>query len=153
VRYTFIRPFLDAAQTVLEDVLSEQTPVGEPQLSSKTLAGLGVATIVGITGEADGRLLINMTRESAVGIAQAMNGEDCSELGALGQDTLAELTSMVTGRAISTLNDAGHRLRVSPPTILIGENLTISGLEMETLVVPLETTHGKVVVNIAVTTN
>ncbi len=46
MRYTFIRPFLDAAQTVLEDVLSEQTPVGEPQLSSKTLAGLGVATIV-----------------------------------------------------------------------------------------------------------
>jgi len=153
VRYTFIRPFVDAAQTVLEEVLSERTPAGEPQLSSKTLAGLGVATIVGITGEADGRLLINMTRESALGIAQAMNRGDCSEFDALGQDTLAELTSMITGRAISTLNDVGHQLKVSPPTILIGENLTISGLEMETLVVPLQTTHGEVVVNIAVTTS
>jgi chemotaxis protein CheX len=144
---------VDAAQTVLETVLSERTKPGEPQLSSKTVAGLGVATLVGITGEADGRLLIDMSKESALGIAERMNGREWSELDALGQDTLAELASMITGRAISTLNDAGHSLSVSPPTILIGENLLISGLDLETLVVPLQTSHGEVVVNIAVTTN
>jgi chemotaxis protein CheX len=144
---------VDAAQTVLEQVLSERTNAGEPQLSSKTVAGLGVATIVGITGEAEGRLLIDMSRDSALGIAAVMNGREWPELDSLGQDTLAELASMITGRAISTLNDAGHRLSVSPPTILIGENLIISGLDLETLVVPLQTSQGEVVVNIAVTTN
>ena len=109
--------------------------------------------IVGITGEAEGRVLFDMTPESAVRIAEAMNGETTSELNRLGQDTLAELASMIAGRAITILNDAGHQLQVSPPTLLIGDNVTISNFKLETLVVPLGTAYGDVVVNVAFTTS
>lgn len=153
MRYTYIRPFVDAAQTVLEQVLSHRAIPGEPELSSRTVVSRGVATIVGITGEAEGRLLLDMTPESAIRIAAKMNGEQLTTLDAFAKDTLAELASMITGRAISILNDAGHQLKVTPPTLLVGDNLTISGRELETLVVPLVTPLGEVVVNLAVTTN
>jgi chemotaxis protein CheX len=93
-----------------------------------------------------------MAPGSALGIAGKMNGGDLFELDELSRDTISELASMITGRAVSILNDAGHRLKVSPPTLLTGENVTISNLELEALVVPLHTSHGDVVVNVAIAT-
>ncbi len=152
MRYTYIRPFVDAAQTVLEQVLSAEAAPGEPTLASKSVVSRGVTSIVGVTGEAHGSVLFDMSLASAKAVAEKMNGEPMSEFGDLGKDTLSELASMITGRAISILNDAGHELKVSPPTLLIGDNMTISGLELETLVVPLQTPLGDIVVNVAITT-
>jgi chemotaxis protein CheX len=152
VRYTYIRPFVDAAQTVLEQVLSEPTQTGDLELASQSIVSRGLTTIVGVTGEAEGRVLLDMAPESALGIAGKMNGGELSELDELSRDTISELASMITGRAVSILNDAGHQLEVSPPTLLTGENVTISNLELETLVVPLHTSHGEVVVNVAIAT-
>jgi chemotaxis protein CheX len=152
VRYTYIRPFVDAAQTVLEQVLSERTRAGDLELASQSIVSRGVTTIVGVTGEAEGRVLLDMAPVSALGIAAKMNGGVISELDDLSRDTISELASMITGRAVSILNDAGHQLKVSPPTLLTGDNLTISNLKLETLVVPLHTSHGEVVVNVAIAT-
>ncbi len=152
MRYTYIRPFTEAAQVVLEEVLAGRIAAGDIELSATTVASRGVTTIVGITGEVDGRVLFDMAPDNAVRIAGAMNGNAISELNRLGQDTLAELAGMIVGRAVTMLNDAGHRLQVSPPTLLIGDNLTISNFQLETLVVPLETPYGEVVVNVAFTT-
>lgn len=152
MRYTYIRPFVDAAQTVLEQVLSTEASPGEPTLASKSVVSRGVTSIVGVTGEAHGRVLFDMSLASAMAVAEKMNGEPMSEFGDLGQDTLSELASMITGRAIPILNDAGHELKVSPPTLLMGDKMTISGLQLETLVVPLRTPLGDIVVNVAITT-
>ena len=81
-----------------------------------------------------------------------MNDEPQSEFGDLVRDTLSELASMMTGRAITLLNDKGYKLRVSPPTLIAGDKVTISTAELETMTVPLETTHGEVVVNVAMAT-
>ncbi len=107
---------------------------------------------MGVTGEAEGRVLLDMEPASALRIAEKMNGETLSELNELGKDTISELASMITGRAVSILNDAGHHLKASPPTVLTGENLTISNLELETLVVPVLTSYGEVMVNVAIAT-
>ena len=114
--------------------------------------GNGVTAIVGVTGEGEGRVLFEMSRQTALAIATEMNDEPQSELGSLAQDTLSELASMMTGRAISVLNDKGYSLRVSPPTLISGDNVTISTAELETMTVPLETTHGEGVVNVAMAT-
>jgi len=60
--------------------------------------------------------------------------------------------SKMTGRAITVLNDRGHHLRASPPTLIAGDNVTISNAELETLVVPLSTSCGEVIVNVAMET-
>jgi chemotaxis protein CheX len=111
-----------------------------------------VTAIVGVTGDSEGRVLFEMSRQTALAIAGEMNHEPQLELGSLARDTLSELASMMTGRAISLLNDKGYKLRVSPPTLVAGDNVMISTAELETLTVPLETTHGEVVVNVAMAT-
>ena len=152
MRYDYVQPFVSSAQEILEQVLSGQIAAGKLRLSSTPKAGNGVTAIVGITGEGEGRVLFEMSQQTALAIVAEMNDEHQTELGSLVKDTLSELASMMTGRAISLLNDKGYKLRVTPPTLIAGDNVTISTAELETLTVPLETTHGEVVVNVAMAT-
>lgn len=152
MRYEYVRPFVDSAEKVLSDVLEGTVASGRILLSPAPVASLGVTAIVGVTGEGEGRVLFDMSRETALKIAGAMNEEAQATLTTLAQDTLSELASMMTGRAISVLNDRGHRLRVSPPTLVAGDNVVISNTDLETMVVPLSTLHGEVVVSVAMAT-
>jgi chemotaxis protein CheX len=152
VRYDFVNPFVTSAREILEEVLAGRIDAGKIRLTPAPVSSRGVTAIVGVTGEGEGRVLFDMSRDTALAIATEMNEEPQTQLSRLAQDTLSELASMMTGRAISVLNDRGHRLRVSPPTLVAGDNVTISSSELETLVVPLSTSHGEVIVNVAMET-
>jgi chemotaxis protein CheX len=152
VRYDYVNPFVSSAREILEEVLSGRIEAGKIRLSPAPVSSRGVTAIVGVTGEGEGRVLFDMSRETALGIAGEMNDEPQGDLSSLAKDSLSELASMMTGRAVSILNDRGHRLRVSPPTLIAGDNVTFSNTEMETMVVPLETSFGEVVVNVALAT-
>ena len=153
MRYDYVQPFVTSAREILEQVLLGSTAAGTVALSPSPPPATGVAAIVGVMGdESEGRVLYEMSRSTALAIATEMNDEQQTELGNLAKDTLSELASMMTGRAISVLNDQGHRLRVSPPTVITGDNITISNSELETMVVPLSTAHGEVIVNVAMAT-
>lgn len=152
MRYDYVNPFVSSAREILQEVLSGRIHAGKVRLSPAPASSRGVTAIVGVTGEGEGRVLYDMSRETALAIASEMNEERRSELDTLAKDTLSELASMMTGRAVTVLNDLGHRLRVSPPTLIAGDNMTFSNSELETMVVPLETSHGEVVVNVAMAT-
>ncbi len=152
MRYDFVNPFVSSAREILEEVLSGRIDAGKIRLSPAPVSSRGVTAIVGVTGEGEGRVLFDMSRETALAIATEMNQESQTDLGRLAKDTLSELASMMTGRAITVLNDRGHNLRVSPPTLIAGDNVTFSNTELETLVVPLSTSCGEVIVNVAMET-
>jgi len=152
MRYEYVQPFVSSAQEVLEKVLSGTTSAGKVDLSPIPVSSRGVAAIVGVTGEGEGRVLFEMSLHTALAITTEMNDEPQAELSSLTKDTLSELASMMTGRAVSILNDRGYKLRVSPPTLISGDNVSIFDSDLEALVVPLETAHGEVVVNVALTT-
>lgn len=152
MRYDYVQPFVSSAREILEEVLSGRIEAGVIRLSPTPVSSRGVTAIVGVTGAGEGRVLFDMSRETALAIAGRMNEEPQSQLDPLAKDSLSELASMMTGRAVTVLNDRGHRLKVSPPTLIAGDNVTISNAELETMVVPLETSCGEVVVNVALTT-
>jgi len=152
MRYAYVQPFVESARKILSEAISGRIVAGELSLSSVALASRGVTAIVGVTGEGEGRVIFDMDTDTALRIASAMNGEQFGELGQLAKDTLSELAGMMTGNAISVLNDGGHCLKVSPPTLFAGQNVSISGRALEALVVPLETPFGEVAVNVAIAT-
>ena len=152
MRYEYVQPFVSSAQHVLECVLDGRIRAGRVRLSPAPMSSRGVTAIVGVTGENEGRVLFDMAPDTALAIASEMNEEDGADLSPLAKDTLSELASMMIGRAVSVLNDRGHQFEVSPPTLVAGENVTISNSELETMVVPLETVHGDVFVSVAMAT-
>jgi chemotaxis protein CheX len=93
---------------------------------------------VGLCGEVEGRIILEMDTDAAVSLAGTMNQEEFTALTPLAQDTLMELGNMVVARAISTLNDRGFDFRLTPPVMFTAGNRALfPALNVETLVVPL----------------
>lgn len=108
----------------------------------------GMTVIVGIIGKFSGRLLIDLTKDTALNLVTAMmrrlpknNDEVTAALG--------EFTNIVAGNACSMLNkkNKAFGLRVSPPTILHGDSVTISHPNFNTTTAIADSSYGEILLN------
>ena len=146
----FVHPFVDAAVKVIEEVTGTKVRRGSVALIASPISTLGVASIIGILGEAEGRMVIDLSPETACKLASSMNGQEINEYNELVTSTINELANMVGGRAVSELVNRGHQLDITPPTLFTGMDMEVSNTALETVVVPLETDFGQIMLNIAV---
>ena len=75
----------------------------------------GVAALVAITGDIEGRIVFDLDPETAVRVASRFAGAEMPESDELVRETVCELANQVTGNAVTTLNDQGFHFRVHPP--------------------------------------
>jgi chemotaxis protein CheX len=150
MRVEYINPFVEAAFNVLQEVLNGEVHRGELYLKSTSQSVLGVAAIVGLAGDVEGRVLFDMTKETALAVASEMNGEKLENMDELGKATIAELANMITGQAITKLHDLGFKFDLTPPAIITGTNMEVSDSGVEALIVPVELGQGKIEINVAV---
>lgn len=154
MRVEYINPFVEAAFNVLKESLQTDVKRGELYLKSTSVPVLGVAAIIGLAGDVEGRVLLDMTRPTAIAIAsgmlESMEMEPISELNELGRATITELANMITGQAVTKLHDLGFAFDLTPPALFTGDNMEISNSNVEALIVPMETPHGKIEINVAI---
>ena len=150
MRVEYINPFVEAAFNVLREVLSEEVKRGELYLKSTSQPVLGVAVIVGLTGDVEGRVLFDMKRTVALTIASQMNGEELQTMDDLAKATISELANMITGQAVTKLHELGFKFDLTPPAIITGDNMEVSNSGVEALIVPVELQAGKIEINVAV---
>lgn len=150
MRIEYINPFVEAAFSILREVLNVDPKRGELYLKSSSQSILGVAAIVGLAGDVEGRVLLDMTNDTAVAIASAMNMEELKSLDDLGKATINELANMITAQAVTKLHDLGFEFDLTPPAIITGENMEVSDPGVEALIVPVEVPQGKIEINVAV---
>ncbi|MDR1505674.1 MAG: chemotaxis protein CheX [Treponema sp.] len=151
MRVEYINPFVEAAFSVLKEVLDADVKRGDLYLKSTTMSIMGVAALVGLAGDVEGRVLFDMTKDTALKIAGAMNGEQFTTLDELAKATITELANMITAQAVTKLHDLGFKFDLTPPALFSGENMEISNREVEALIVPMDLgTHGKIEINVAV---
>ncbi|MBN1698268.1 MAG: chemotaxis protein CheX [Spirochaetales bacterium] len=149
MRIEYINPFVEATFNVLKEVLETEITRGELYLKATSQPVLGVATIVGLAGDVEGRVLIDMSEESALAIASSMNGEKLTQLNELVKATIAELANMIVAQSVTKLSELGFKFELTPPTVFTGERMEIANFEVEALIVPIETGYGKLEVNVA----
>ena len=150
MRVEYINPFVEAAFNVLREVLQSDVQRGELYLKAASQPILGVATIVGLAGDVEGRVLFDMDQSTALAIASTMNGEQLPSLDELGKATITELANMITAQAVTKLFDLGFKFDLTPPAIFTGDNLQGTDTEVEALIVPIDTGMGKIEINVAV---
>jgi chemotaxis protein CheX len=160
MRVEYINPFVETSFRVLQEVLNgADVKRGELYLKSTAMSVMGVAALVGLAGNAagsvEGRVLFDMTKETALNIASAMNGETLPAFDDLAKATISELANLITGQAVTKLHELGFKFDVTPPTLFVGEEMEIAALgggtdSVEALIVPLITDCGKIEVNVAI---
>ena len=150
MRVEYINPFVESAYSVLKEVLHCDIVRGELYLKATSQPVLGVAAIIGLTGDVEGRVLLDMSRHTAHKIASVMNGEELESFDELAKATIAELANMITGQAVTKLHEIGYNFDLSPPSLITGDNMVVTDAGVEALIVPLELTQGKLEINVAV---
>jgi len=153
MRVEYINPFVEAAFNVLKEVLGTDVKRGDLYLKSSTMQIMGVAALVGLAGDVEGRVLFDMTKDTALAVASGMNGEEMKVLDDMVKATITELANMITAQAVTKLHELGFKFDLTPPALFTGDNMEISNnLEVEALIVPMEIggKNGKIEVNVVI---
>ncbi len=110
----------------------------------------GFSVVMGIIGKYGGRMLLDMSTETARKIAGYLIKEE--ELNNdLIVNVIAELSNIIAGNACSMINKTNSLFgfRVAPPTAVYGESIKISKAELSSVTsVIAETTFGEIYMNI-----
>ncbi len=150
MRVEYINPFVESAFNVLKEVLQGDIKRGELYLKSTSIPVMGVAAIVGLAGDVEGRVLFDMDKPTALKVASVMNGEELKVMDELVKATITELANMITAQAVTKLHELGFKFDLTPPAIFTGENMEVSDQDVEALIVPMETAQGKLEINVAI---
>ncbi len=153
MRMELIQPFINAADAVLAASLQCETRMGDVSMEEDAYRRKGVAAIVNVTGDIEGRVIFDLERETALRVAATMTGEEVAASDELVRETICELANTVIGNAVTTLNDQGFRFKVQPPQLHNHELGLKSTADTEALVMFFETPTGRVFMNIAMRYN
>ncbi|HBE72921.1 MAG TPA: chemotaxis protein CheX [candidate division Zixibacteria bacterium] len=145
-----IHPFVEAAIRVLGEVTGGKVSRGAVSLRTSVVTTQGIASLVGIFGEAEGRMLLDMSRETACRLASLMNRQDMDEDDQLVQASVNEMANIIAGRAVSDMANQGHSFNITSPTLFSGKEMNVFNTTLETVVIPLETEQGQVIINLAI---
>ncbi len=149
MRAEFVNPFVKAATEVLSSELGVAPSHGGVSLQTTPYTTEDVTALIGVTGRVEGTVMLSMGDGTARGIVSQMMGQEFSELDELAQSGIGELGNVITGRAAVLLAEAGFPSDLAPPMLILGQGSTISTLDAKRLVIPLETAHGGIHVQIA----
>ncbi len=143
VNVKYINPFIEAAQSVLKDMCKEDLKIGKVYLKASPYATAEVVVVIGITGDIKGQVIFSISKNVACNIAsKMMGGMEVKELDELSKSAIQELSNMIAGTATTVFYNRGITLDITPPSLLIGNEIKISSNNMQTISIPLEFPNG-----------
>ena len=141
----FVRAGLETFEAELQVTIERGTvTLTKPEDPGKPVIGL-----IGVTGDLEGMISLGVTRETACAIAGSLMGEEMTEVTPLVESAIGEMCNVVAGRATLLLNDIGQHLDITPPVIIMGDDLKMSMGGVPRLTVPFHTPFGDVEMKIA----
>jgi chemotaxis protein CheX len=149
MKMELIQPFINAADAVLSQGLESPMAIGNLSMEEETYRRKGVAALVRLTGEIEGRIIFDLAPKTAAQVASHFAGTEVPESDELVREAVCELANQVVGNAVATLNDQGFRFRVHPPELHTSDSGAKNTSDTEALVLCLETSSGSVFMNIA----
>jgi chemotaxis protein CheX len=153
MKMELIQPFINAADAVLSQGLQGSTKVGSLSMEEDAYRRKGVAGMVALSGDIEGRIVLDLEPQTAVRVASHYAGAELPESDGLIKETIFELANQVVGNAVCALNDQGFHFRVHPPVLVISEEGDKTSEDVEALMICFETSLGNVFMNVALRYN
>ena len=153
MRMELIQPFINAADAVFAESLQAPTNILDLTMESETYRRKGVAAMIAIKGDIEGRIILDLEPQTALRVASHYAGADLPESDGLIKETIFELANQVVGNAVCALNDQGFHFRVHPPLLVTSEEGDKSSEDVEALMICFETSLGNVFMNVALRYN
>lgn len=150
----YINPFIKASTEVLKMIAQVTFVTGKPYMKVSPFTPSSVLIVVGITGQISGQAVISMDIELAKTVAsKMMMGMPVNELDEMAKSALSELGNMIMGNAATLLFNQEVSVDITPPSLMVGDGITISSSSMTTIGVPLNSEFGTMTFDISIKEN
>ena len=153
MKMELIQPFINAADAVLSQGLQGSTKVDSLAMDEHAYRRKGVAGMVALSGDIEGRIVLDLEPQTAVRVASHYAGAELPESDGLIRETIFELANQVVGNAVCALNDQGFHFRVHPPMLVTSDEGDKTSEDVEALMICFETSLGNVFMNVALRHN
>ena len=149
MRMELIQPFINAADAVFAESLQAPTKIVDLEMDQEAYRRKGVAALIAIKGDIEGRVILDLSPEVALKVASQLAGTEVEASEQVVRETVCEMANMVIGNSVTLLNDQGFHFKVFPPEIHMDETGLTSSADTEALVICIETPCGNIYLNIA----
>lgn len=143
--------FISATSNVLSTMAGISPKAGAPYVKKNMMAKGDVSAIVGITGHAKGSISVTFTKSCAIALVKGMLGDDIEDIIQDTKDAVGEVTNMISGQARASLVNDGLVFQGATPTVIMGDNHTISHVSKSPIMaIPFSTDNGDFTVEFCV---
>jgi chemotaxis protein CheX len=149
MRMELIQPFINAADAVFAESLQSPTKIADLSMDENAYRRKGVAALIAIRGDIEGRVILDLSPEVAIKVASQLAGEEVAASEQVVKETVCEMANMVIGNSVTLLNDQGFHFKVFPPEIHMDDTGLAGSADTEALVICIETPCGNIYLNIA----
>jgi chemotaxis protein CheX len=149
MRMELIQPFINAADAVFAESLQGPTKIVDLEMDEDAYRRKGVAALIAIKGDIEGRVILDLSPEVAMKVASQLAGSELEASDQVVRETVCEMANMVIGNSVTLLNDQGFHFKVFPPEIHMDETGLAGSADTEALVICIETPCGNIYLNIA----
>ncbi|MBQ4494499.1 MAG: chemotaxis protein CheX [Selenomonadaceae bacterium] len=147
-----VNPIIDAFMEIMPQMGFPTPKRQRIYLQDRNVISNGVVLVVGFTRQMQGKVVYNMTADTAKYIASTMMmGVPVTKFGELVQSALREMSNMLTARAATNFTELGLDVDITTPELIISEDHTIKISDAQYLTVEMEV--GGHIVDIALDVN
>lgn len=149
-----LTPFVEAVLEILPQFGVQDIKKGGLRLKDCMASMQHVTALVGLSKQIRGNVAYSMSEDTAKKIVSAMMmGMPVAELDPMAQSALSELANMLAANAAIKFESLGLLTDISPPSVVIGDNVTVRMSAERTVVIDLITPIGAIEVNVGVETD
>lgn len=142
--------FILAAGEVLKTELDVDVDRGQLSLQRNSYVTNDITVLISLVGDVSGIVFHSLEFATAKNILSVMLGQEVEHFDELAQSGIAELGNVIAGAASTKIGELGLYVNISVPTLIVGKGTTISTLDIDRLIVPLQTSAGVLRLDLAI---
>lgn len=145
----YINAFTRSAYNILKSYLDIESQKGVIEKKSNTSPFKGIAILLGVTGEINGKIIFDMSHATGFRLAERFNQEYINEINDLFISTMKEFGNVICGNAMIELEKININCDITTPTIILGEHMHIAEeSDTEIIMIPFVTDIGEIDINV-----
>lgn len=144
-----IQPFINSVDAVISETMHCSAPMVDVSMEVENYRRSGIAALVLISGEIQGRIILDMDAAAASQAASDLSPITGDASDETAREIVCELTNMVIGNSVTQLNNLGFKFKVHPPELFLVDAGPRATIDTETLVLRFDLPKGPIYLNIA----
>lgn len=143
----YIKPFVVAVKRVFETMITVPFSLGKPILKKGSEVPHEISSIIGLSGNVSGSVVISLTHEVAFQLASNLIGEEVNELDDVCTDSIGEIANMIAGNAKTDFPTEDNSISV--PSVVVGKHKVSYPTGIPVITIPCSTDKGGIVIEVA----